>query len=80
MIKLRDDIDLIDNQIIQLLDQRLELVKEIGIYKKERKIEVLDSKRERIIIDKINSMDIKNKTQIIEIYLCMMKISKDMQR
>ncbi|MGL5021649.1 MAG: chorismate mutase [Mycoplasmatales bacterium] len=80
MIKLREDIDIIDNKIIELLEQRLELVKEIGIYKKEKNLEVLDSKREEIIINKINCMDIKNKTQIIEIYINVMRITKDMQK
>ena len=43
---LRQEIDSIDAQIFDLLEQRLTVAKQIGTYKKEHGLSVLDSSRE----------------------------------
>lgn len=43
---LRQEIDSIDAQIFALFEQRLTVAKQIGAYKKERGLSVLDSSRE----------------------------------
>lgn len=43
---LRQEIDLIDAQIFDLFEQRLTVAKQIGTYKKEHELSVLDSSRE----------------------------------
>lgn len=43
---LRNLIDSVDNQILELISSRAELVKEIGKLKKEKGIEVVDKNRE----------------------------------
>ena len=45
--KLRRSIDSIDDEILNLFLKRLELCKEIGRLKKDEKLPVFDSKRER---------------------------------
>ena len=44
--KHRKEIDKIDDNIIELLEQRFNLVVEIGQYKKENNLPVFDAKRE----------------------------------
>jgi monofunctional chorismate mutase len=77
---LRKEIDEIDELIIQLLDDRIEIVHDIGDYKKKNNIDVFDNKRESMIFDKINNMDLENKDAIIKIYEELMIVTKDVQR
>ena len=77
---LRKEIDEIDELIIQLLDDRIQIVQEIGDYKKSNNIEVLDKTRESLIYEKINGMDIENKETIVKIYQELMNITKEVQR
>ncbi len=77
---LRKEIDEIDELIIQLLDDRIQIVQEIGDYKKSNNIEVLDKTRESLIYEKINGMDIENKKTIVKIYQELMNITKEVQR
>ena len=44
----------LDDQIMDLLVQRLVIVKDIGKYKKENNLPILDQKREKKIFDKID--------------------------
>ncbi|MDD3876198.1 MAG: chorismate mutase [Bacteroidales bacterium] len=48
---LRNGIDIVDNQILNLLKQRMDIVEKIGLYKKEHKITVLQIKRWNSIIN-----------------------------
>lgn len=43
---LRENIDQIDSEIIQLLCKRFEISRNIGIFKKENSVQILDSNRE----------------------------------
>ena len=52
ILELRKQIDSIDNEIIELLAKRMRVCREIGQYKKEHKMTVLQSKRYSEIIDK----------------------------
>jgi chorismate mutase/prephenate dehydratase len=53
MEEFRSRIDKLDNQIMELLIDRLNVVKEIGEYKKENNIPVYDKSREDKIYQKI---------------------------
>ncbi|MBE9469430.1 MAG: bifunctional 3-deoxy-7-phosphoheptulonate synthase/chorismate mutase type II [Bacteroidetes bacterium] len=53
--KYRDQIDSIDTQLIELLAQRMEIVKQIGVYKKNNDVTILQLSRwEKIINSRIN--------------------------
>ncbi len=78
--KYRTEIDQIDNQILNLLDERFELTKQVGEYKKEHNIEVLNSNREQIIINKIKELNLMHEEEVINVYISLMNISKDQQR
>ena len=49
----RESIDKIDKQLIDLLRQRSECVEQIAIYKCEHKLSIYDATRENKILDKI---------------------------
>lgn len=78
----RKEIDLIDEDIIQLLDKRYQLSLKVKEYKQEKGIEVLDSKREEFIKNKILSYRGSEviKEQILGVYNTILKSSKDLQK
>jgi len=49
--RLRDEIDEVDNQIISLLGRRMDLVKQVGEYKRDNNIPPLDSNRWQEVLD-----------------------------
>ncbi len=73
--KMRSTIDSIDNQIIDLLLKRYDLSKEIGMYKKENNIQVLDLKREHEILDKARHVS----EEIYYVFLKIIEESKKLQ-
>jgi chorismate mutase len=50
---LREEIDKIDTQIVQLLSQRFELSSQIGAIKKRNNIPVVDSKRWSLVKERL---------------------------
>lgn len=77
----RSEIDSIDKELVELLEKRLDLSKKIGLYKKERDMEILNKERENQVIE--NSLKlVKNheyKTYITEIIKTVMEESKKLQ-
>ncbi len=68
--EIRKKIDELDDQIISLLEQRFSIVKDINKLKKN----ITDSKREKEILNKIQSKNIQ------KIYKEIFKISKQIQK
>lgn len=77
--KYRKEINQIDKELITLLEKRFTVTKAVGEYKKENNVPVLNQNRENEIIKKIQALDLENEQYIIELYLHLMKISKDQQ-
>lgn len=50
---LRKSINLIDKQILDLINERLSLAKQIGDLKKQSGIQILDSSREKEILERL---------------------------
>jgi len=76
----REMIDLIDARIMKLLKKRLECSKNIGDYKKENGLKIIDSKRENEIIkNKIKKSDL-DKDFIKEFYKLIFKQSYKSQK
>ena len=67
---LRGDINSLDDQILDLLKQRAEIVTEIGEQKKS-KIDIVDIKREQKVLDRLleNSQIKYSKDSIVRIWL-----------
>ncbi len=50
---IRDQLDTIDDQMISLFSQRMNLVRDVAAYKKEKGLPILDTGREREIINRV---------------------------
>ena len=70
--KIREEIDLVDTEIITLLEKRFEIVNKLKDLKLKK--DVTDENREEEILNKISSNIIKN------IYLEIFKNSKEIQK
>ncbi len=78
----RNKIDKIDKQIVKLLEERMEVAAEIAKIKKENNMEIFNSSREKIVIEKVKSyLENENLEEYLEkVYLNLMDISKDYQK
>ena len=75
---LRKQIDVIDDKIMELLNQRYNLVQEIGHQKQTHKKAIMDSDREKLIFDKTSIFS--HYPQIIEVYKTIISESRSLQR
>ena len=76
--ELRNAIDQLDDQLMELIDKRFELTNQIGIEKSKTKMTILDTNRELNIINKTSKYS--HSPQIESIYMTMMNESKKAQR
>lgn len=53
---IRQDIDKVDKEIVTLLEKRMNLVSQVAAYKKESGKAILDSKREEMVLNKVESL------------------------
>jgi len=54
--KLRDDINEVDREIVDLFKKRMEIAASVAKYKKENNLPVLDAARERALLSRISDM------------------------
>ena len=77
---LRQEIDSIDAQIFVLFEQRLAVAKQIGAYKKEHGLSVLDSSREDVKKDQVKtSVSPELEPYAVELLEVLMKAAKAIQ-
>lgn len=77
---LRQEIDSIDAQIFNLFVQRITVAKQIGAYKKEHGLSVLDSSREDSKRDQVKaSVSPELEPQALELLEVLMKTAKTVQ-
>lgn len=80
-MSIRDEIDLVDNELTKLLEKRYELVEEVAKAKLLSGAPVFDSAREEAVLERVNGM-VSNpayKEYITGTYSEIMRISKDFQ-
>ena len=78
LLEQRKRIDEIDNQIMDLLDERYDISIEIGNIKEESKTPVLDSGRELEVLKK--TAKLRHSLAIKNVYTSIMEESKKLQR
>lgn len=80
--KIREKIDQIDEKIVQLLEERFDIVEKVAQYKKENNKNIYDEKREKEVIKKILNKIKNNKLEkyIKNIYEIIMENSKKYQK
>jgi chorismate mutase len=76
--KLREEIDKIDDQIMSLLEERYNKTLEIGNLKQLHKTPVLDTNREKTILNKISKYS--HFPQIESVYITIMEESRKAQK
>jgi monofunctional chorismate mutase len=79
---LRNKIDAIDAEMIELFESRMKIVKDIGELKKRNQFNVLDQNREAQVVSKVVSR-LQNKTlepYVIQLFETLMRVSKDYQK
>ena len=77
---LRQEIDSIDKQIFDLFEQRLTVAKQIGAYKKEHGLSVLDSSREDVKKNQVKaSVSPELEPYALELLEVLMKAAKAVQ-
>lgn len=79
--RIRQEIDKIDIQIVQLLEERMHLVEDVVAYKKATGKPILDTKREELIFEKVRSCISNKKYEetIVETFSDILKRSRDYQ-
>lgn len=75
----RTQLDELDRQIIELLDKRFDVTRQIGEYKQANNVQVFDENREQLIINKIKDYDLVYEQQVIDVYQNLMEVSKRQQ-
>lgn len=80
LITIRQKIDQTDDGLVKLFLQRMELAKQVAEYKKENKIGVMNSGREREILNRVTDMsgDMAGYTQVL--YGTLFELSRSWQR
>ena len=82
ILELRQQIDDLDEEIIQLLKKRMGISKEVGALKEKLDIPVEDKNRENEIIDRLTKQAGINlsEEQLIRIFTAVFKSSKQVQK
>lgn len=79
--ELREEIDEVDRQLVELFEKRMEIVTGVAKYKVENNIPVLNSSREDQVIQKnidyLKNKDLKN--YLKDFFINLMDLSKDYQ-
>ena len=83
--KLRDEIDKIDNEILSLLNKRMEIVKKVGELKNNTNAPIYRPEREKEIIDRLVALSKKQngllgKDEIEAIFLEIFAVSRSLER
>ncbi|MBX5325023.1 chorismate mutase [Streptococcus cristatus] len=78
---IRQEIDQIDDQIVKLLEERMQLVEGVVAYKKASGKPILDTKREEIIFEKVKNRveDKRYQKTIVATFSDILKRSRDYQ-
>lgn len=79
--KLRQDIDGIDGQLVELFRRRMDVTRRVGEYKRERGIPVLDQARERQVLQNKGELAGDGlRPAVITLYQTIMALSRRQQR
>ncbi len=79
--ELRNQIDSLDNQMLEILNKRMEVVKHVGELKKSTKTVIYRPEREKQIVDRLASMSdgLMNRAAIEAIYLEIFAVSRNLE-
>lgn len=80
--KIRKEIDNIDEEIVKLLERRFDIVKNVATFKEAKKMEVKDSERERLVVEKnVEILENKKLSNLItRVYNVIFEESRNLQK
>ncbi|WP_066504048.1 chorismate mutase [Abyssisolibacter fermentans] len=80
--KLRDEIDMIDKELVEILEKRMKIAMDVGKYKKENGLPILNKEREKQVLERISNYveDDNLKKYILELFQSIMDESKELQK
>ena len=78
----RRELDIIDKQVIELFEKRMNVIKDVALYKKENSLPILDEQREKIMLEtnvnKFKNIELqKYYKTVLQAFLA---VSKDYQK
>ncbi len=78
---LRNQIDTLDNELLKLLNERMEVVKKVGEFKHQTKGAIYRPEREKSIIDRLESMSkgLLNKEAIEALFMEIFAVSRNLE-
>lgn len=81
LLTYRDEIDILDKELVKIFEKRMEVSKKIALFKKNNNIYTLNKKREEEVIEKCKSLLTNNEIEgfLEEFYKNLMEISKKYQ-
>lgn len=77
--RLRGEIDRVDAQLVELLNERLRLVDEIGAVKRALALPVRDEKREAELLERVRALAGGNAVEAEAVYQMILLISRERQ-
>jgi len=79
--ELRQELNAIDKEIVQLLEKRFEITNKVGAYKKENNMVILQPERESEILLRLSDdlQSSPSRAHILEIYKCIFLQSRKQQ-
>lgn len=79
--ELRNQIDFLDNQMLEILNKRMEVVKQVGELKKSTQTVIYRPEREKQIVDRLDAMNngLLNRAAIEAIYLEIFAVSRNLE-
>ena len=77
----RQEINQIDDELVRLFEKRVHCVKEIGKYKKEHNLPILDEKREELVLKRnLEKVSDELKPYAKEFFIHLMDIMKEIEK
>ena len=78
--ELRNRIDQVDTELVRLYGERMKLAREIGRYKRENDLPVMDTKREKALLDRVGRLaGEENENGVRALYSLLLSQSRTVQ-
>ena len=81
LMECRNKLDVIDKEIVRLFEERMQISRQIANYKRENALPVLDTERERALLEKnaVKVADPETREYYVPFLQEVMKLSRDCQ-
>ena len=79
LTEIREDINAIDKELLELFARRMDCAKEVAAYKKANNIPILNEKREQEILDRVYEQGGEYGSYAREMFRKLMEFSRDLQ-